>query len=140
MALALLSFSLTWADSKTKIPFKKLPVEAQTFVKKTFPNNDVLLVEEKYEYTHDKKEYKVELEGDIDIKFDKMGVWKEIDCDRSILPLSVIPKEIQKFITSTYPNDKAVKIERDLYGYEVKLTNGKELVFNENGEFIRFDD
>ena len=141
LIVALLTcFVASWADNERKISFKELPDEAKVFLKGNFGGEKILWAHEEYEYTHDKKHYEVHLSDGTEIEFDKMGVWKEIDCKFKPLPKNIIPKKIQKFLSETYPDTKSVKIERDLYGYEVKLSNGRELVFDDNGDFIRFDE
>ena len=138
--LFLVGSTALWADAERKISLKELPKEAQLFLKENFGGQKVLFAQEEYEYTHDKKEYEVRLSDGTKVEFDKMGVWKNVDCNNKKLPQNLIPKKIQKFLLETYPKADAVKIERDLYGYEIELNNGRELVFDDNGIFIRFDD
>ena len=72
-------------------------------------------------------------------KFDKKGNWKEVSCRRMTVPQAVVPVKIQEFVKSNYPEAKVLKIEKDRYEYEVKLSNFWELTFDLNFNLIDMD-
>ena len=55
------------------------------------------------------------------------------------VPQAVVPVKIQEFVKSNYPEAKVLKIEKDRYEYEVKLSNFWELTFDLNFNLIDMD-
>ena len=73
------------------------------------------------------------------VEFDKKGNWKEVSCRRMTVPQAVVPVKIQEFVKSNYPEAKVLKIEKDRYEYEVKLSNFWELTFDTSFNLIDMD-
>ena len=73
------------------------------------------------------------------LEFDKKGVWTEVNCKYSAVPVAVVPDAIKKYVTTNYPDAKMLKIERDKYDYEVKLSNGWEIKFDMQFNVIDID-
>ncbi len=74
------------------------------------------------------------------LEFDKSGDWTEIQCKASEVPVQVLPAEIRSYVSSTYPDAKVLEIERDGKEYEVKLSNGWEITFDNQFRVIDIDD
>lgn len=74
------------------------------------------------------------------IEFDRKGNWTEIDCKMSAVPAKLVPASIARYVKSTYPGTKILKIEKDDYDYEVQLSNRLEIKFNKNFQVIDIDD
>lgn len=64
-----------------------------------------------------------------------------IGIDPSIMQ-GMLPPNVLAYIQSTYPGVPIYKVEREFWGYEVKLMNGLELKFSGSGQLlgIEFDD
>ena len=61
------------------------------------------------------------------------------NCKYSAVPVAVVPDAIKKYVTTNYPDAKMLKIERDKYDYEVKLSNGWEIKFDMQFNVIDID-
>ncbi len=85
--------------------------------------------------------YDVNLSNDVKLEFDNnMKVIEVKSKSKSKLPDSVIPSALLSFASSNYPKQRIIAWEMEK-GYQViELNNGKELLFDLNGEFIREDD
>ena len=55
------------------------------------------------------------------------------------VPQAVVPVKSQEFVKSNYPEAKVLKIEKDRYEYEVKLSNFWELTFDTSFNLIDMD-
>lgn len=84
-------------------------------------------------------EYKVLLENGTEIEFDKKGLWKEIESKMGV-PESVVPALINQFVAKSHKTEKIVKIDREKWGYEVKLSSGREVEFGKNLKFLKYDE
>jgi hypothetical protein len=73
------------------------------------------------------------------LEFTSKGDWKEVDCRYEEVPAAVIPQAIKEYVSSNYPGEKILKIERDRGYYELKLSNRYELTFNKNYNIVDID-
>lgn len=134
---ALISVNLN--AQKTSITKNELPKTAQSFITKHFGKATVSSAVKEKEIM--KTEYEVYLNNGIEIEFDGDGNWKEVKShDKTALPKSFIPVSIQKHVQKSFPNTHIVKIEKSRKKYEVEISNGLDLEFNLNGQFLRIDD
>ena len=118
--------TVVWADDDKPIQVNQLPQTAQTFIKTHFPNNKVAMA--KMETDWFDKSYDVIFTNGDKLEFDKKGIWTEVNCKYSAVPVAVVPDAI-----------KMLKIERDKYDYEVKLSNGWEIKFDMQFNVIDID-
>ncbi|TYR32973.1 hypothetical protein FXV77_18215 [Sphingobacterium phlebotomi] len=138
--LILLLFTVTTTSAQDKvILFTKLPVKAQTFVKKHFSEKDVATITMDTEYLF-KKEYKVVLKNGSKIEFDADGEWEEVEMKGIPVPTQIISPAISQHIHKSFPNTFVKEIKRGRRGYEIEISNGLDLEFSKEGEFIRVDD
>ena len=110
--------TVVWADDDKPIQVNQLPQTAQTFIKTHFPDNKVAMAK---------------------MEFDKKGIWTEVNCKYSAVPVAVVPEAIKKYVATNYPDAKMLKIERDKHDYEVKLSNGWEIKFDMQFNVIDID-
>lgn len=122
------------ADDDRPIRFDQLPVKAQAYVKKYFPQEKVALA--KMEKDFFDKKYEVIFGNSSKVEFFKDGTWKEVDCKYSAVPEAVIPEAILRYVKATYPGHKIVKIEKEDRRYEAKLANGMKLEFDNKFNLI----
>lgn len=138
--IVLVLFAVTNASAQDKaISFAKLPVKAQTMVKKHFVEKDVANVKMDTEYLV-KKEYEVIFKNGSKIEFDADGEWEKIEMKEGAVPVQLIPTTISQYIHKSFPNTFAKDMKRKKKGYEVEISNGLDLEFSKAGEFIRIDD
>ena len=116
----------------------KLPAAAQTFIKEYFPGSDISYVKKDKELT--KTTYEVVLQDGTEIDFDSKGQWDKIDCKRATVPAKLIPDAIATYVQTNFPGQAIVKIDKELFGYEIELLNDLELKFDKNGRLVNIDD
>lgn len=129
--------SVAQADNDKAIRKDQLPTKAQLFIQQHFADNKVAIA--KVESDLFSKSYDVIFTNGNKVEFDQKGVWKEVDCKYSQVPLALIPDAIRKYVTANYPDANVVQIERDKKDYEVKLSGGLELKFDLKFNLIDFD-
>ena len=116
----------------------KLPATAQTFIKEYFPGSDISYAKKDKELT--KTTYEVVLQDGTEIDFDSKGQWDKIDCKRATVPAKLIPDAIATYVQTNFPGQAIVKIDKELFGYEIELQNDLELKFDKNGRLVNIDD
>lgn len=126
------------ADNNKPISMTQLPSTAQQTIKKYFSNRKVALAKQETDIFE--KSYEVVFNNGEKIEFDRRGNWTEIDCKMSSVPAKLVPASITRYVKSTYPGTKILKIEKDTYDYEVKLSNRLEIKFNKSFQVIDIDD
>lgn len=129
--------SVVKADDDKPVKIEQLPQLAQQFIKTHFANSKVAIA--KMETDWFDKSYDIIFTDGNKLEFDKQGNWKEINCKYSAVPASVMPEQIQKYVTENYPGAQVLKIERDKRDYEVKLSNKWELKFDLQFNLIDID-
>ncbi len=137
--IALCSVIAFNAHADKRIEASQLPVSAQTFLKENFGKDPVVSAHKDGGF---KTEYKVSLRSGAKIEFDSKGEWEDVKCrysDKGV-PQTVVPQAIRKYIEKNYSGTRIVEIERDHKKYEVALSNGLDLEFSLNGDFLRVDD
>lgn len=83
-------------------------------------------------------EYEIKLSNGVEIDYGISEEWLEVE-DINGVPTAIVGEEITTHVTNTYPGTKVVKIERKHPGFEVKLSDGKELIYDRSGKFVRHD-
>jgi hypothetical protein len=121
------------------IEVNNLPKAAQSFISSNYGNDKVALVKSEKELMQS-IEYKVVLASGIELEFDSKGNWTEVDAKSKSVPQGIVPAKIKSYVQKSFPNNNIVQINKDSKGYEVELTNGIEVKFNKNAEFIKIDD
>lgn len=103
-----------------------LPKEAQAFLAKYFPADEVVKAEK--EQARRGMEYEVDLKSGAEVGFRDNGDWKEVKAARgNAVPAEIIPAAIAKYVATNFKDQSVVEISRMRGGYEVELSNGTEL-------------
>ena len=126
------------ADNDKMITREELPEKAQMFIDEHFANVDILYAKAERDMGVITS-YDVVMEGDVKIEFNRSGEWESVDCNRGRVPDSVLPKAVLDYVTKKFAKAYVVEIERDMMGYDVKLSNDLDLEFDKNGKFLRVD-
>ena len=85
-------------------------------------------------------DYEVVLTDGTEIKFDRNGNWKDIEvAANKRVPDALVPSAIRSYVSENQHGTRIVGIEKDRGGYEVSLSNGVEIKFNNEGQFLRYD-
>ena len=143
IAAAAVALSLTAAacheEGKKVIDFEAMPETAKTFVQTHFADKQVSIVY--FDRDVSGSEYELLFTDGANIDFNKKGEWKEVeDRDADGVPTAVIPSAINNYVAQRHSGQYVIQIGKENKEYEVKLNNGIEIVFNKNGDFVRYDD
>lgn len=134
------SFFVMSCDKDELIDVNNLPAVANTFLKDHFKDVRVLSVTRENDPLTG-SEYEVLLDNGIEVKFDKNGNWTEVEAraNTAAIPTTFILESIVNYVKETYPTAGINGIDKEKNGYDVELTNGLELVFDNEGKFVRID-
>lgn len=122
----------------------KLPENMYSFIMSVFPK---AIVKETIELTQPNyygSTYSTNLDNNMKVDFDREGNWTEVEMlDNSAIPVEFLEKEVPAIFTyvqANYPNVSIIEVDKDSKkGYEISLSDHKELVFNHNQEFVGLD-
>ncbi len=137
LLLSVFTIQVAQADNDKPVTFEQLPAKAQAFIKQNFPTLKVTFAKvdkEVFDTTYD-----VVFDNGDDLEFDKSGDWKDLNCRRSGVPAGVVPAQISNYVKEKYPDATIVKLERDRYEYEVRLSNSWEIKFDKKFNVIDMD-
>ncbi len=115
-----------------------LPDEALTTIE-TFYGNvgvDQVKVDSK---AMGKKNYDVVLSNGTAIEFDNSGCLKEINCGKSEVPAALVIQPIRDFVKKNFEEHVITGIEFKKNGYDVELSNGVDIRFDQTGKFRRIN-
>ena len=123
-------FGAAYADGREKpTSVDKLPQAAQEFLSAHFKDLTVAYAVEEQKYTG--KEYEVVYTDRTEVEFRS----------DSPVPASIVPQPIQTFVSgSNYPGQFIRQIDRNAYTWEVELSNGLEIKFDNQFNVIDIDD
>jgi len=137
VCLFALNFTL-WADNDKPIQVAEMPQRAQQFIQAHFAGQSVAMAKVESELMS--KNYDVIFTNGDKVEFDKKGDWTNVDCEHSQVPQAIIPADIQKYVSTNYPDAKVLKIEKtDRKGYEIELNNGFDIEFDKKFKVIEID-
>ncbi len=114
----------------------QLPEAAKTFVSKQFPDRKIVRAEKDLD---EKTSYDVKLTGGIEVEFDANGEWKKVDCKRKAVPAELVPAAIADYVKQNYKKAVITGVDRKCYGFEIDLSKGPDLLFDQKGAFIGVD-
>lgn len=110
-----------------------LPANILSYIQANFPNAQILQAERDDDY------YEVYLNNGIELYFSLTGNFIGIDSDDRQVNISDLPAAITAYVSQNYPNLTIVSAEIDDNMYEIELSNGTELYFDLNGNFLYAD-
>ena len=86
-------------------------------------------------------EYEVTYTDRTEVEFRSDGQWESVGRKYSPVPASIVPQPIQTFVSgSNYPGQFIRQIDRNAYTWEVELSNGLEIKFDNQFNVIDIDD
>lgn len=128
-------------DDAIKIDNGLLPQQSQDFIEAHFGGATIVKIEKNTIPESDGTVYEVKLSNGFELDFDIDGQWIEVDGNKNRVPDAIIPKPILNYVNTNYGDGVFIEsIEKKTYGYKIDLSNGLELKFNVQGEFIGIDD
>ena len=126
------------ADTDRAITVEQLPQKSQQFIKQYFPNEKVAYAKEERDFLETK--YEVVFVNSAKLEFQKNGEWKDVDCVKgTAVPSALIPAKITGHIEKEFSGKTIRSISRDKKEYELELSDGMEVKYDLNGNFIGVD-
>ena len=113
----------------------KVPPSSKAFIDQYFPEMTVVLVEMDDDDDNG-MEYSVLLNDGTKIEFDLQGEWKRVGRNKTGVPATLVPKPINEYVKTNYPEDVITKLSRKPYGFKIELSNDEDVRFNPQGQFI----
>ena len=128
------------ADYERPIRLEELPAPAQEFLRTHFSDLTVAYVSEESETFY--LDYEVLYTDRTEVNFNQSGEWTSVERKYSAVPDALIPNEIKDNIgTLSFGQGQFVrKIERKGYMWEVELSNGIELTYDNQFKLMDIDD
>lgn len=88
-----------------------------------------------------RSEYEVTYTDRTEVDFRSDGEWESVERKYSALPAAIVPKEIAAFVAkNNFEGQYIKKIERNAYTWEIELSNGLEIKFDKQFNFLGYDD
>ncbi|MGL4994189.1 MAG: PepSY-like domain-containing protein [Bacteroidales bacterium] len=130
-------FSISACDKDdVMVSFSELPSVAREFIATHFGEDRVLTVE--YDKGRKDAEYEVKLTHGAEISFDKKGNWDEISVPDGIQS-ELVPEKVLSFVEANHAGTKVVSMDKGRR-FEVELSNDIDIVFDNDYNFIRYED
>ena len=108
------------------------------FVTQYFPEATIQMV------MPDEDDIDVVLNDYTKIEFKLNNEWKKVDCEHATkfisVPASLVPEQITAYVNANFPNTIIKKLEKKFFGWEIELSNGLEVKFNNNFKVTKVDD
>ncbi|MBO4814555.1 MAG: PepSY-like domain-containing protein [Muribaculaceae bacterium] len=137
LLLGVLLFTLSACGDKPVAP-AELPQQIQTFVKQTFPGQNISFAQKDCDFLC--SHYEITLTDGTQVSFDSDDVWEKIESPMQGVPASVIPAPVATYVNASFPGIGIKKIDKEHNCYEVDLLNGIEVKLNEQGALMEMDD
>ena len=108
------------------------------FVTQYFPEATIQMV------MPDEDDIDVVLNDYTKIEFKLNNEWKKVDCEHATkfisVPATLVPEQITAYVNANFPNTIIKKLEKKFFGWEIELSNGLEVKFNNNFKVTKVDD
>ena len=108
------------------------------FVTQYFPEATIQMV------MPDEDDIDVVLNDYTKIEFKLNNEWKKVDCEHATkfisVPATLVPEQITAYVNANFPNTIIKKLEKKFIGWEIELSNGLEVKFNNNFKVTKVDD
>lgn len=130
----------TLSAQDRKIAFSALPATAENFVHQHFLVADIASVWQDTDW--DSTEYTVFFKNGVEVEFNGEGEWKEIKVRRGVVPERLIPTAILTEVQAHFVPSTIKELKRNLKNgrFKVELSDGRDLLFDKEGNFIGIDD
>lgn len=141
LLVAAVAFAAVSCDDDERVVSENaLPQAARDFLAEHFTDIAITRI---VKDTEGSTEYEVKLANGFKVEFNSSGAWREIEGYGLEIPASILaelPEGIVTYVETNHAASAITKLEISRGNYEVDLTGGIEIVFNANGEFVRYDD
>lgn len=126
------------SHEKSYTDMSEVPVAVQTTVTDNFQSGVASAKVETNAIGVD--EYEVYLQDGTKVKFEGED-WEEVKVPAGqSVPDAFVIEPIRTYVANTQePGITIVKIEKDKNGYDIELSNGVDIEFDQNGNFVKMD-
>lgn len=140
IAVVVIAFGIAFAvECEKPVSMDKLPVSAQSFMARYYPDSDVALVKKKIDDLE--VTYTAVFVDGTQVAFRGNGEWKKVEGRIKSLPSDMVPVQISVYINQTFPEARITGLEHKRRVYEVELDNRIELEFDDrNFVLVDYDD
>lgn len=125
-------------EKEKLIEENSLPAAARDFIDLHFGTQEIVQITRERENLTG-IEYEVILNDGSEMKFDKSGACYSIDAGHNGIPDSVILPAILEYLTEHYSAERVVEWEKDKKIIKIELSNGLDLRFTQDGDFLKID-
>lgn len=129
-------FLLVSCDKEKVVNNDDLPATATSFITTHYPAQAIRQVVKERDDL--KTEYHVYLDNNTKLEFSKDGEIREIEGTERI-PDAILSPLIVSYVTNNYAPAFIRGWDPESTNQEIKLSNGVELLFDNNGNFLRID-
>lgn len=136
LAMAVTMFFVA-CDKESTASENDLPAAAKTFISTHYGSQEVTRVIK--DRDNGKVSWDVFLNNGTKLEFNKDGDLDEIEGTERI-PDSVLPASVLQYVDQNYPGTFVRSWDVDDNHNEARLSNGIELIFDKDGNFVRVDD
>lgn len=126
-------------QNSIEISYSELPVAAQSFLETNFPEVTVNSVRKLNKPDAVGTLYLTQLANNFKVNFNQTGQWTTVNSNGQSVPDNLVIPAIVEYVNQNYPGLFITEIELENNGYEVELSNGIELYFDLDGNFISED-
>lgn len=136
--LSMFSIGLVFAQTESQ----ELPQNSKDFIAQHFASETLTFVEKDNSWLPWDNEdiYEAHFSSGLELSFNKAGEVTEIDAAKNqYIPTEVLPGEILTYVGTNYQDVEIKSWGRDGKEQEVELSNGVDLEFDKNGNFLRVD-
>ena len=117
----------------------KLPLAAQEFLAEHYPQQTPALVERAYDDF--RITYEVFFHTGAHVRFSCRGAFRALDSRQLPIPAAIVPEAVRAYAAKHYPGAAVTKLEHERREWEVRLSNGMELSFDDREFFLSgYDD
>ena len=126
------------ASAATSIVYNDspLPDQAKTLIAKHFKAK-VNFVKIDTNLLGNVDDYEVVLKNGTEVEFEADGTLKSVDAGSNGVPSSLILPAITTYVKKNCKNQKIVELEITKKQYKIELQDGRDLIFDRNGNFVR---
>lgn len=123
-------------DDYVSVPLSSLPPAITQFLTGNYPGTQLVAA------FMDDDEYEVLLASGLEVYFTLNGTFLLSDTNPGyvLVPVNQLPAAIAAYVSAQHPGQTVVVVWMDDDGYEVVLSNGREIYFDLNGNFIAYED
>lgn len=134
--LTLILTGFTGVSQKNSLQTISLPETITQYVNLHFPEQTIVEIDREIEGFQ--RIYEITLNDGTEIDITKNGEPLKIETENAI-PVSVIPAAVLAYVNANFPQNSIKEWEIKKKRQKIELTDNRELIFDLEGNFIRFD-